>query len=149
MDLVVSSSAMVDILGNTFPICQGTLSPANGKEFPMAEKRPLPRAVLAKNLKALIDKSGMSAPEVAKRAGIDRKTVNNQLNGRYDPRPEQVDAVAKVFGLTGWLLLSSSFRPEMADNGNIGKLLELYADANKHGKENILRVAEMEARYKS
>lgn len=119
-----------------------------GKEFLMPEKRLSPRLVLARNLKILIEKSGLAAPEVAKRAGVDRKTVNNQLNGRYDPRPEQVDAVAKVFGLTGWILLSSSFRPEMANNGNIQRLLELYADANEDGRENILRVAEMAAHYK-
>jgi transcriptional regulator with XRE-family HTH domain len=65
----------------------------------MAPQKLLPRQILARNLKALLNKTGLSASEVAKKAGVDRKTINNQLNARYDPRPEQVDAVASVFGL--------------------------------------------------
>src|SRR5579859_4932503 len=98
MDSVFSSSdvAMAAILGNYFPICQGTHSPLFGKEFPMTEKNPSPRHILARNLKLLIEKSGMSAPEIARRARVDRKTVNNQLHARFDPRPDQVAAVAQV-----------------------------------------------------
>lgn len=114
----------------------------------MAEKRSLPRQRLAKNLKALLAKTGLSGPEVAKRAGVDRKTLNNQLNGRYDPRHEQVDAVAKVFGLEGWQLIHPAFDPERANNQMIEHLLELYAAADEQGRESIMRVAEMAATYK-
>lgn len=139
---------MPRIMGKDFPPRQATLSPLYGKEFPMDKNHPLPRHNLAKNLKMLLSKSAMSAPELAKKAGVDRKTINNQLNGRYDPRPEQVDAVAQVFGLKGWLLLSPNLQPDKRGNGRLVQLLELYADANEEGKENILRVAEMAAGYK-
>jgi transcriptional regulator with XRE-family HTH domain len=115
----------------------------------MAEKRPLPRQTLARNLKLLIETTGITASEVAQRAKVDRKTVNNQLNGRYDPRPEQVQAVAEVFGYNNWDLLNPSFVPDGSKNNKLHQLAALFAQANDAGKENILRVAEMAADYKT
>jgi len=115
----------------------------------MAEKRPLPRQTLAKNLRALLDKTGLSAPEVARRAGVDRKTLNNQLNGRYDPRPEQVQAVAQVFGVNNWDLLNPSFTPDAPTNHVLQQIIANYGKADKAGRESIQRVAEMAANYKA
>jgi transcriptional regulator with XRE-family HTH domain len=110
----------------------------------MADKRPLPRHILAQNLKALKAKSGLSAPEIARRSKppVDRKTVTNYLRGETDPRPDKVEAIAKGFGLTSAALMSASFNPEMADDQNLPKLLELYRFANEDGRNLILRVAE-------
>lgn len=112
----------------------------------MAEKRPLPRQTLQRNLKTLIAKTGISATEVAARAKVDRKTVNNQLNARYDPRPEQVQAVAEVFGFNEWDLLNPAFDPERKSS-KLQELAALYGKADEQGKENIMRVAEMAATY--
>jgi transcriptional regulator with XRE-family HTH domain len=114
----------------------------------MAEKRPPPRSALARNLKLLLEQTGMSAPDVAKRAGVDRKTINNQLNGRYDPRPEQVQAVAEVFGYNNWDLLNPSFDPSKKASAQLQQLLKLYGAADEKGQESIMRVAEMAASYK-
>lgn len=108
----------------------------------MLQKVLPPRHILARNLKSLIADEGITIPEVARRAGVDRKTVWNQVNARTDPRPEHVAAVAKVFGLEASMLLSDAFRPEMAKDANLKKLLELYAIANTDGRDLILRVAE-------
>lgn len=132
-------------MGKYFPQCQATLSPSDGKELPMAAKSSSPRLVFAKNLKGLIEASGVSAPEIARRAGVDRKTVNNQLNARFDPRPELVDAVAKVFGIEGWMLLSDSFDPENSLNTNLTRLIELFKASNELGRDSILKIAEMAA----
>lgn len=108
----------------------------------MLEKVLSPRHILAKNLKALIKTSSWTGPEVARRAGIDRKTAWNYLNARSDPRPEHVTALAKVFGLEGYMLLSAAFRPEMANDANLKRLVEHYEQANEAGRDLILRVAE-------
>lgn len=133
------------ILGKVFPVCQGTLSPLLGKAFPMTTKRPLPREVLAKNLKALMKKKDYTGPELAGKAKVDRKTVNNQLNARFDPRPEQVDAVAKVFGLNYWDLLNPHLDVDAATNETLMRLVELYGRATDDGKESILSVAQLAA----
>lgn len=114
----------------------------------MATSRPLPRHTLATNLKALIECHGLTAPDVAKRAGVDRKTINNQLNARYDPRPEQVDKVAAVFGLSGWQLLSPTLDAARNGDGKVETLLEYFSGADDKGREDILRIAEIAARYR-
>lgn len=135
-------------MGKSFPRCQGTLSPWDGKELPVATNSVSPRKILARNLKALIAVTGVKAPEIARRAKIDRKTVNNQINARFDPRPELVDAVAAVFGIEGWLLMSESFDPETSVSVSLSKVIEYFNDSDKEGRENILRVAQMAAKSK-
>ena len=110
--------------------------------------RPKPRVTLARNLKALLCASGMKSPEVAKAAGVDAKTMNNMLNGRYDPRPEKVDQVAAVFGLNGWQLLIPDLPEDMLRNGKLEQLIANYVSAGTEGRDSIHRVAEMAARYK-
>ena len=136
------------ILGNVFPKSQGTLSPGDGKAFPVVKKRPIPRQTLAKNLRALCNKFEFSGHEVARRARVDPKTVNNQLNAKYDPRPDQVDAVAAVFGLNYWDLLNPHFDPEAASSDIVRQLTALYSQADDKGRRNIMAVAEMAADYR-
>lgn len=109
--------------------------------------RPLPRKTLARNLRLLMDASGMKAPEVAKRSGVDPKTVNNMVHGRYDPRPEKADQVAQVFGLSGWQLLVPDLPADMVGNGKLERLIENYVSAGAEGRDSITRVAEMAAKY--
>ncbi len=116
----------------------------------MAEKRPLPRQTLAKNLQALqLAYPEWHAAELARLAKVDKKTLSNYLRGaRYDPRPEIVDRIAQVYGVTGWLLLAPWFKPEMAKNHALTALLNAYSEASPENRGNILRVAEMAASYK-
>lgn len=111
----------------------------------MAKEKLLPRETLARNLKGLMAETGFSAPEIARMAGVDRKTVNNQINGRFDPRPEALDAVAKVFDLRGWELLSPNFDMKAAKNAALQKLIELFNASDNEGRETIMKIAEMAA----
>jgi len=113
----------------------------------MASKRPPPRTTIARNLRALLKVHGMTSPEVAHKAGVDAKTLNNLLHGRFDPRPEKCEQVAAVFGLTGWQLMIPELSSDLFQNGRLAKLIEDYASADESGRDNILRVAEMAARY--
>lgn len=134
------------IIGKYFPPCQGTLSRMLGKESPMTQRSP-PRKTLARNLRLLMDAAGMKAPEVARRSGVDPKTVNNMIHGRYDPRPEKADQVASVFGLRGWQLLIPDLPADMLRNGGLERLIENYVSAGPEGRDSITRVAEMAAKY--
>lgn len=114
----------------------------------MAAARPKPRETLAKNLKVLLELHEMSGPDVAKKAGVDIKTVNNMINGRYDPRPEKVDLVARVFGMSAWQLLIPNLPGELLRrDGRLEKLIHDYGVATEEGRDNIDRVADMAARY--
>jgi transcriptional regulator with XRE-family HTH domain len=109
--------------------------------------RPPPRKTLARNLRLLMDAAGMKAPEVARLSGVDAKTVNNMLHGRFDPRPEKADQVAQVFGLNGWQLLIPDLPADMLRNGHIEQLIANYVSASPDGRDSIIRVAEMAAKY--
>lgn len=113
----------------------------------MAAKRLRPRDTLAINLRELLAAHEMSGPELARRAKVDIKTVNNMVNGRYDPRPEKVDQVAEVFGMLGWQLLVSDLPMSLLrKDGRLADLIRNYGSASDDGRESITRVAEMAAR---
>jgi transcriptional regulator with XRE-family HTH domain len=114
----------------------------------MERKRLNPRETLAKNLRALIAKSGMSPPQVAKLARVDPKTLNNQLNGRFDPRYKLVDAVASVFGIEGWQLLRPGFNPDESSDGQLRQLLLNFDAADAPGRLHIAQAAEFAVRAK-
>lgn len=146
---MLSSSDITPILGKEFPICQGTHSPRYGKEFPMAPHREklLPRHILQRSLRALMEAHKVTGPEIAAKAKIDRKSVNNMLNARNDPRPDKVNAVADAFGYDVSQLFSPHFRPDK-NGGKVHKLVNLFEASNEDGKESILRIAEMAANHR-
>jgi transcriptional regulator with XRE-family HTH domain len=59
------------------------------------------RAPFAARLRELIDASGLSVSEVARRLNVTRATVYNLLNGTHtDPAFSLVQRIADVFGVT-------------------------------------------------
>lgn len=101
---------------------------------------------LARNLKAAIEASDLSAPEVAKRAGVDRKTVNNMLNGRFDSQVGKIESVARVFGLTAEELIADRFDPYDRTYPHLRVLIEDYASTDDEGRDSILKTAAMARR---
>ena len=108
-----SSNAMLSALwGNVSPAVKAAaythaehIPPRAWNTFPMAKAlaKPIPpRTRLAANLKVALERSQMSAPELAELAKVDRKTVNNLLNARFDPRLSLVEKIANALGLTTW-----------------------------------------------
>lgn len=112
-------------------------------------EKPTPRQVLAANLKELLKIHKTSAPKVAAKAGIDPKSMNNMLNARVEPRRENVDAVAKVFGYTGWQLIRRNITKDMPKAAELDDLIERYIDASPAQRETIMKVAEMSGGYKA
>lgn len=85
----------------------------------------------------------MSAPEVAKKAAVDRKTLNNILNERVDARSDIVEAVAGAFKLTAAELLSPNFDANISIDTNLKELITLYQNAHDEGRKAILNVAKV------
>jgi len=85
---------------------------------------------------------------VARRASVDPKTVNNMMHARNDPQLGQVESVAGVFGLPAWMMLSNVDIPTIANNNDIKRLVELFAQADVKGRQAIMHVAEMAAASK-
>lgn len=107
-----------------------------------------PRQVLAANLKELLRIHKITAPKVAAKAGVDPKSLNNMLHARYEPRLDLVEAVAKVFGLTGWQLIRRNLTKGMPQAVELEGLIEKYIEATPEERATILRVAEMTGDYR-
>jgi hypothetical protein len=117
----------------------------------MAENQLTPRLVLARNLKALVAKSGDTNRSIAKRTNglVDPKTVSNQMNARFDSRLEQVDAVAKAFGLRYWDLLNPLFDVDAPPSTDVMRIAEIFASTTDQGRDSIRTVAELAAGLKA
>lgn len=99
------------------------------------------RQRIAKNLKHLLAEADQSPVEVADAAKVDRKTINNLVNARFDPRMTQVEKVAKAFGIHAWQLLATDLASTELDSKDVLRLLDLYARASPEGRAAIIQVA--------
>jgi len=146
-DCVDSSSDIRAVSGTCSRFVKDHVPGSAWNTFPVAGNQT-PRQVLAANLKELLKLHKLSAPTVAKRAGIDPKSMNNMLHARFESRRENVDAVAKVFGLTGWQLIRRNMdftknAKEIPKASEIELLIDMYTEATPEHRETIMHVAEM------
>jgi len=107
------------------------------------------RQKLSRNLKALAKREQMSGHQIAEKAKIDPKTVNNMIRASHDPRLTHVEKVAKVFGLDAWQLLAMDLESRQADTAQVVRLLERYSEAPDDGRKAIMQVAEIAAQKAS
>ena len=57
------------------------------------------RTIVAMNIYDLVQASGLTQTEIAKRAGLSTSALSAYVTGKNYPRPEQTAALAKVFGV--------------------------------------------------
>lgn len=86
---------------------------------------------------------GLTSVQVADAAKVDRKTLNNLLNARFDPRLTLIEKVANVFGLTTWQILATDMERRPPDSKLALTLLERYSSADETGRNTIMQVAEI------
>lgn len=66
------------------------------------------KTIVAMNIFDYVQASGLTQTEIAKRAGISKSTLSAYIQGVNYPRPEQMAALARVFGVSVGSLTSSS-----------------------------------------
>lgn len=115
----------------------------------MATARPNPRDSLASNLRHLMAAQRWNQVDVAKRSGVNQKTISNILNGRNTPTLDKLDMIAAAFGLNAWHLILPDLPAELVNGGTIERLFANYLASGQKGREYIDHVAEREATYKT
>jgi len=95
----------------------------------------------------LMEVSGYSVELVAERSRLSAKTIGNMRSGRHATDLDNLDAVAKVFGLNYWHMIMPNLDRDLLKSPSISRLVETYIGLKRAGRENIDRVAELEARY--
>lgn len=111
----------------------------------MAQKKTAMQ-ILAANLRWLMARDKLSEADVAKKGGIDKKTVNNMLNGRFASQTDKVEAVARAFGMQTWELFVDGMGQGLAKDDKLGSLIEAYAKTDDYGRDSMLKVAEIAIR---
>jgi len=98
---------------------------------------PLPhtRDVHARNLRVLLNAHKMSERALSQASGVSQGQINNILNKRSTCSVETAEALACVFGLTGWHLLLHGLPDELIDSPRIGDMVESYLKMNGQGRE--------------
>lgn len=110
-------------------------------------QRPSTRQSLAINLSYLLKTRGLSERDLALKSGVSQKTINNIVNARTSANTENVDKLARVFGLDGWHLILPDLIKDIESGGTITKMVSNYLASSKSGQEMIFQIAEREAKY--
>ncbi len=114
-----------------------------------AKTAPLPsKFVIASNVEKLRSHHRWSQHELARRSGVSQSTVSNLENPekatpRYSPTTDNVDAIAKAFGLPGAILSLPLPLDLLLDFSKIDLVLTDYAQTDQEGRRTIEAVAEL------
>ena len=113
------------------------------------KKRPLPSESLAKNLRHLMDLRELSEGQLATKAKVSQKAINNILNGTSGGTLRVVDRLAKAFNLTAWHMIMPDLPDELISGGAVEKLYKAFISSDTKGRAYIQHVAERESTYKA
>lgn len=112
----------------------------------MRRKHPTSaRAVLAANLRNLMDRRDWTQTALGDKSGVSQRHVSSLLNKEQDCTTEVLDDLAGAFGLPSWILLIPDLPIELLDSQSVHLLVRRYAGAGPEGQALLDRMAEREA----
>lgn len=83
------------------------------------------KAILSKNLKYYIERSGKDRRELAETWGFPYSTVTEWINGKKYPRIDRIEIMADYFGIQKSDLIEEKEKPTAADDGLSKEMVEL------------------------
>lgn len=83
------------------------------------------KAILSKNLKYYIERSGKDRRELAETWGFPYSTVTDWINGKKYPRIDRIEIMADYFGVLKSDLIEEKEKPTVIDDGLSDELKEL------------------------
>jgi transcriptional regulator with XRE-family HTH domain len=98
----------------------------------------------ARNVKAHLAYGEITAPVLAKRAGISAKTLNNILNGRHAPQLDVLVKIAKGLKVELWQLWLPEFPADMAHDATFPLLIKTASRLTPDALKAVFRVADLE-----
>lgn len=114
----------------------------------MSNPRPRTRDILARNLRALMAAHDMTERALAQASGVSQGQINNILNVRTSCSIETAEALAQVFGLTGWHLLLHGLTEDLLSSPTISRMVDGYIRMNGEGRALIDAMIRREATRK-
>lgn len=105
---------------------------------------------LAKNLNKLMTLSGgMTKAALSRKSGVSERMVAYICNAEKTATIETAEALAEVFGLSGWQIIMPELPDDITHTKATGKVMENYMQSSNEGKDLINMVAERESKYSS
>ena len=89
------------------------------------------KAILSKNLRYYIEKSGKDRRELAETWGFPYSTVTDWVNGNKYPRIDRIEIMADYFGILKSDLIEEKEKPTEQDDGLSQDMIELIEAIKK------------------
>lgn len=101
------------------------------------------RDVFANNLKLALDRRGISQTDLSDSVGVSTATVSYWVSGRKYPRPDKMQTIADLLGVTmSWLTTGDADGFVAFDDAHI--FAEKYAALDAHGRAVIDAIMSLE-----
>lgn len=97
-----------------------------------------------RNVIAHLAHQEVTRAEIAKKAGISPKTLNNLLNGRHAPQFDVLDKIAKALKVELWQLWLPEFPPDAAHDETFPRLIETASKLTPTARKAVARMADLE-----
>lgn len=97
-----------------------------------------------RNVKAHLTHQRLAGAELAKKAGISPKTLNNLLNGRHAPQFDVLDKIAKALKVELWQLWLPEFPADMTHDETFPRLIETASKLTPTALKAVARMADLE-----
>jgi repressor LexA len=95
------------------------------------------KAILSKNLKYYIERSGKDRRELADIWGFPYSTVTEWINGKKYPRIDRIEVMADYFGIQKSDLIEDKEKPIVEDDGHSERLRQLLTFAQSVPEDKI------------
>lgn len=104
------------------------------------KKHPKTVVCFVKNLKYLLEITGMHKNDVAKKSGVSSRYIDYLLNFDKYPSIEVAENIGQAFGLNGWHMILPDLDYELGKNGNLEELLKDFTDSSKVTQDYVFEV---------
>lgn len=100
--------------------------------------------LFSKNVISLMKQRKLTAPALAKHAGLSTKTLNNILHGRHEAQTDTLQAIADGLAVPLWQLWLPYMPTDMADDDTFPRLVTIAAKLSPEAAKRVARIAELE-----
>ena len=105
-------------------------------------------AIIGANIRKIIEARGWSENELARKARVSQKMVNNICNVNFDANPtlESLEKIAKALNVPVWRLMIPGQTVEQLQNAAVNELVEHAITLDTEAAAYVLTVAKRETR---
>jgi transcriptional regulator with XRE-family HTH domain len=103
----------------------------------------------ALNVRAQLRERGWTAPELARRAKLSPKTVNNVLNGRHAQQVDVLSKIAAALGLELWQMWLPQLPQDAAQDDTFPRLVTSAARLSPEAAARVAHIVELELKAAS